>query len=240
LLDWLASELIDSGWSLKAMHRKIMLSKTYQLSSKHNSESAARDTGNAWYWRFDRRRLDAEALRDTLLTLGGSLDLSRPGPHPFPDPSKWRFTAHHQFNHASYPSNHRSVYLMVQRLHAHPYLSLFNGADPSLSTAIRDNSTIALQGLFLFNNELVHEQAAGLARRLIADEDDSATRLRRAFLMTYARPPTEAEQTRAFAFVEHYKQSLEQEAIAADRHEHGAWSALARTLMASNELMYVD
>src|SRR5690606_32645261 len=125
LLDWLARDFIASGWSMKEMHRKIMLSKTYQMSSELHDVGVQQDTGNKWYWRFERRRLDAEALRDTLLTLGGTLDLSRPGPHPFPEPSKWTFTAHHQFNPGSYPSNHRSVYLMTQRLHAHPYLSLF-------------------------------------------------------------------------------------------------------------------
>ena len=93
LLDWLAAEFIASGWSLKAMHRRIMLSKTYQLAAEANESDAAKDAGNTWYWRFDRRRLDAESLRDATLTLGGSLDLTRPGPHPFPEPAKWRFTA---------------------------------------------------------------------------------------------------------------------------------------------------
>src|SRR5690606_29977680 len=108
LLDWLANEFIASGWSMKEMHRKIMLSKTYQMSSEHDAASDEQDTGNRWYWRSDRRRLDAEALRDTLLTLGGTLDLARPGPPPFPEPSQWTFTAHHQLNPGSYPSNHRS------------------------------------------------------------------------------------------------------------------------------------
>jgi hypothetical protein len=240
LLDWLATEFIASGWSVKAMHRKLMLTKTYQLSSEASAASAERDTGNMWYWRFERRRLDAESLRDTLLTLGGSLDLTRPGAHPFPEPSKWRFTAHHQFNPASYPSNHRSVYLMVQRLHAHPYLSLFNGADPSLSTAIRDNSTVSLQSLFLLNNILVHEQSAGFAKRLLAEEADSADRVRRAFLLAYARPPHADEQDRATSFLAQYEAALEQEGVAASERSVEAWSALARSLLASNELMYVD
>ena len=84
LLDWLAADFLASGWSIKAMHRRIMLSETYQLASEHDSANAAIDTGNAWYWRFDRRPLDAEALRDSLLALGGNLELDRPGPHPFP------------------------------------------------------------------------------------------------------------------------------------------------------------
>ena len=84
LLEWLASEFVASGWSIKAMHRRIMLTETYQLASVNDSANAAIDTGNARYWRFDRRPLDAESLRDGLLALGGNLKLDRPGPHPFP------------------------------------------------------------------------------------------------------------------------------------------------------------
>lgn len=240
LLDWLAKEFIASGWSMKEMHRKIMLSKTYQMSSEHDDASDRQDTGNRWYWRFERRRLDAEALRDTLLTLGGTLDRTRPGPHPFPEPSKWTFTAHHQFNPGSYPSNHRSVYLMVQRLHAHPYLSLFNGADPSLSTAMRDSSALPQQGLFLFNSEMVHEQAAGFAQQLITTEPKVASRLRHAYLSVFARPPSASEQSQATEFLVRYEEALAAEGIAAETRELEAWSALARALLASNELMYVD
>ena len=240
LLDWLARDFIASGWSMKEMHRKIMLSKTYQMSSELHDTGVQQDTGNKWYWRFERRRLDAEALRDTLLTLGGTLDLSRPGPHPFPEPSKWTFTAHHQFNPGSYPSNHRSVYLMTQRLHAHPYLSLFNGADPSLSTAMRDSSALPQQGLFLFNNEMVHEQAEGFARRVIDAHPNNESRLRAAYLKTYGRPPATNEQARALEFLEQYEEALATEEVDPELREVVAWSALARTLMASNELMYVD
>ena len=225
---------------MKDMHRKIMLSKTYQMSSELHDVGVQQDTGNKWYWRSERRRLDAEALRDTLLTLGGTLDLSRPGPHPFPEPSKWTFTAHHQFNPGSYPSNHRSVYLMTQRLHAHPYLSLFNGADPSLSTAMRDSSALPQQGLFLFNNEMVHEQAEGFARRVIDAHPNNESRLRAAYLKTYGRPPSANEQARTLEFLEQYEKALATEKVDPALREVVAWSALARTLMASNELMYVD
>jgi hypothetical protein len=156
LLEWLASDFVASDWSIKAMHRRIMLSKTYQLASGHDSANAAIDTGNARYWRFDRRPLDAESLRDGLLALGGNLRLDRPGPHPFPSPETWSFTAHNQFK-ALYTSEHRSVYLMVQRLHPHPYLSLFNGPDTSVTTAMRDGSTVPLQALYLLNNPFLHD-----------------------------------------------------------------------------------
>jgi hypothetical protein len=240
LLDWLAKELIDSGWLMKTMHRRIMLSRTYQLSSEAEVGNIAKDAGNAWYWRFDRRRLDAEALRDATLALGGTLDLTRPGPHPFPEPKTWRFTAHKQFNQVCYPSDHRSVYLMVQRLHAHPYLSLFNGPDTSLSTPVRDASTVPLQALFLLNNELVHKESAAFAQALIEQQQDTAARLRQAYLCAFSRPPTEAEQAKSLAFLEQYDHALKEEGCAPERRELESWSALARTMMRSNEFFFVD
>jgi hypothetical protein len=240
LLDWLAQEFIDAGWSLKAMHRRIMLSRTYQLASEMDVANADKDGGNAWYWRFDRRRLDAEALRDTTLALGGSLDLTRPGPHPFPEPATWRFTAHKQFNQVCYPSNHRSVFLMVQRLHAHPYLSLFNGPDTSLSTPQRDNSTVPLQALFLLNNELVHKESTGFAQALIERERDPASRMQFAFLSAFGRLPSSGEQSRALTFVEQYEQSLAEEGCEVEMREVQSWAALARTMMRSNEFFFVD
>jgi len=243
LLEELAGEFIESGWSIKAMHRRIMLSKTYRLAAAHDptATAAAVDTGNAWYWRADRRQLDAEALRDTLLTLGGSLDPSRPGPHPFPPVEKWTYTAHHQFK-AVYPSNHRSVYLMVQRLHPHPYLSLFNGPDTSVTTATRDAFSVPLQALFLMNDPFVHEQAEGFARSVLSGAADDAERLDAAYLRALARRPADDERQRALEFLARYREAMAAEGASADDHDGAlaAWSALARALLASNEFHYVD
>jgi mono/diheme cytochrome c family protein len=240
LLDWLANALIESGWSIKSLHRSIMLSKTYQLSTDGDAKNFQVDSGNIHYWRFDRRRLDAESLRDTLLMLGGSLDLSRPGPHPFPEPSQWRYTAHHQFNDVCYPSDHRSVYLMVQRLHAHPYLSLFNGADPSLSTPIRDSSTVSMQALYLLNSTFVHQKANGFAGSLLSASSSSQDRIESAYLRVFGRRPTEDEVAKCTAFIDRYVQSLAAEGVPVDRREVEAWSSLVRALFASNEFFYVD
>ncbi len=239
LLDWLARQFLDSGWSVKAMHRTIMLSKTYQLASAGDTSNAEIDTGNLWYWRFDRRPLDAEALRDTLLDLAGRLDRSRPGPHPFPAATSWGFTAHHQFK-AVYASDHRSVYLMVQRLHPHPYLALFNGPDTSLSTAVRDDAFLPLQALFLMNSPFVHEQAGRFARSLIEREPDTPARLRLAYLCAYSRLPSEAEARRALDYLDRYENLLAKEGIPADRRALQSWSSLTCALLASNEFLCVD
>lgn len=240
LLDWLAGTFVESGWSLKSLHRTIMLSNTYQLSSEDDVNNLAVDEGNTLYWKFDRRRLDAEALRDSVMWLSGSLNLSRPGPHPFPEPSKWRYTAHHQFNDVCYPSDHRSVYLMVQRLHAHPYLSLFNGPDPSLSTSSRDASTVPLQALYLLNNEFMHLSAANVARNAVAETEDCGERLRLMYLRFYGRPPTDDEIERCKLYLTRYDQSLEQESLLEEQRELETWSSLARTMFASNQFFYVD
>jgi hypothetical protein len=239
LLEWLAAEFLRSGWSIKAMHRRIMLSQTYQLATEDDPANAAVDTGNVAYWRFDRRPLDAEALRDSLLLLGGNLQLDRPGPHPFPAVNTWRYTAHYQFK-ALYASEHRSVYLMVQRLHPHPYLALFNGPDTSVTTAVRDGSTVALQALYLLNNPFVHDQSRRFAGRLVAAESDPTARLDLAYLQAFGRPPLESERARSNAFLARYEQSLAAEGVPAEALSSEAWAALARVLLASNEFLYVD
>jgi hypothetical protein len=239
LLDWLAREFINSGWSVKAMHRSIMLSRTYQLAAAIDSVNDQVDTGDAWYWRSDRRPLDAETLRDTLLDLAGNLDRSRPGPHPFPAERSWHFTAHHQFS-AVYASRHRSVYLMVQRLHPHPYLSIFNGPDTSMSTAVRDGSAVPLQALFLLNSPFVHEQSIGWARKLIDDEPEPRARVRLVYLRAYSRPPAAAENERATDYLKQYEQALAAEGVANEHRAIESWSSLVRMILASNEFIYVE
>ncbi|MCI0464560.1 MAG: PSD1 and planctomycete cytochrome C domain-containing protein, partial [Gemmataceae bacterium] len=158
LLDFLAQRFIDSGWSVKQMHRLIMLSRVYQLASSDDEANLKADVGNDSLWRFPRHRLDAESIRDSLLMVSGTLDRSQGGPHPFPDQRTWDFTQHKPFK-AVYDTNRRSVYLMTQRIQRHPFLATFDGPDTNASTAVRTTSTTSLQALFLMNDPFVHEQA---------------------------------------------------------------------------------
>ncbi len=114
LLDYLADRFVADGWSVKAMHRMILLSRSYKLSSADDEHDRALDPNNESLWCFDRRRLDAEAIRDSLLAVSGALDRTMAGPHPFPPADTWNFTQHSPFQ-AVYETNHRSVYLMTQR-----------------------------------------------------------------------------------------------------------------------------
>ncbi len=239
LLDWLATQFIESGWSIKDMHRLIMSSATYQRASGDDAGNVERDSDNRLYWRFDRRRLDAESIRDSMLQLGGNLNLTRPGPHPFPEKNKWRFSAHHQFK-AVYPSKHRSVYLMVQRLHHHPFLATFNGPDTSATTPKRDTAIVPMQALFMSNSEFIEEQSRGLAKALITEERDTDRRIRLAYTTVFSREPTTSEISRTRNYLDRYQQLLATEGVAQDKRLHFAWSSYAKTMLTANEFIFVD
>src|SRR5262249_49363963 len=151
--------------------RLILLSQTYQLSSRPDEAGAIRDPANRWYRRYDRRRLDAEAIRDALLTVSGKLDRTPPGAHPFPPITQWKWTQHAPFKDV-YPSSHRSVSLMPQRFQRHPFLALFDGPDPNPPTPQRPSSPVPQQALFLMNSPFLAEQAGGFARRILTAATD--------------------------------------------------------------------
>jgi cytochrome c553 len=239
LLDWLARRLIDGDWSIKALHREIMASETYQLASSGHAENASRDPDNRFYWRFDRRRLDAEAIRDAILAVSGTLDTNRPGTQPFPPVSKWHWTQHSPFK-ASYPSNHRSVYLMTQRIQRHPYLALFDGPDTNMSTDIRTSATVPSQALFLMNNPFVSEQAVALADRLIAFSPEVNKRIELAGRLCWSRELAQTEVETATQDLAEVRAELERTGTPAAQLEREVWTIYARVLLASNELVYVD
>ena len=241
LLDWLAAYFVESGWSIKAMHRLIVSSKTYQLASVLDSKlgSELHDPSNHWYWRFDRQRLDAESIRDAMLTVGGNLDSARPGPHPFPPVADWRWTQHQPFKDV-YPSSHRSVYLMTQRLQRHPFLAIFDGPDTNTTTDHRGSSTVPSQALFMMNNPFVAEQARGLASRLIAHSLDPVLRLRFAYDLAWGRPPSPEEERESLDYLERYRHELIRTGVAAADCDRECWTSLAKVLLSANEFVYVD
>ncbi len=230
LLDYLAARFIDSGWSVKAMHRLIMLSDAYQRGSGNDTGNAQADPDNALLWRFPRRRLSAEEIRDAMLAVSGDLDPSPGGPHPFPDVKTWGFTQHAPFA-AVYDHKRRSVYLMTQRIKRHPFLALFDGADTSSSTGVRYTTTVPTQALFFLNDPFVHARSASLAVRLLKMPDDRA-RLDRAARLLYSRSPTSRESETAARFLAKY--------AAEKTNAATAWAAWLRVMLCSNEFIYVD
>jgi hypothetical protein len=199
----------------------------------------ARDPGNTWLSGFPRNRLDAEAIRDTLLVLGGDLDPAPGGAHPFPGQADWNFTQHNPFK-AVYDSKHRSVYLMTQRIQRHPYLAIFDGADPSASTAYRTTSTTPLQALFLLNDPFVHEQSQAFAARIAKVAHDDETRLMFAYEAALGRPADRDELDRGLAFLAKAREKLSESGKPGEQVAAEAWQAMVRALFRLNEFVYVD
>lgn len=232
LLDWLATEFVRRGWSLKELHRLIVTSRSYRLSSADHDTNLAADPDNRAYWRFPRQRLDAESLRDTLLLLGGTLDFSpQTEPYPIPPSRDWKYTQHHPFK-ADYPTNKRSVYQMSKRLTADPYPLTFDGPDPNACTATRDRSVTSLQALYFFNDPLVHGAAEGFARGLVASETEDGSRLERAFLCSLARKPDVEERG---LFLGHLAEARKETG-----NDEAAWASVTRSIFRMNEFLYLD
>ena len=231
LLDWLAARFLEGGGSIKALHRTILLSRTYRLAAADLPDHARADPSNELYGRFERRRLDAEAIRDAMLSASGAIDLEPSGAHPFPPQKQWGFSASRPFQ-AAYPTRKRSVYLVVGRIRNHPFLETFDGADPNLSTAERLPAASPLQALFLMNNAFVTEQSEKLAARVRSDRADLEGRVERAHALAFGRLPTSEERRRAEAFLGR--------AAAAAGAEGPAWASYARVLLSSNEFIFTD
>ena len=235
LLDWLAARFRKSDGSTKSLHRLIVLSRTYRQSATRSMASLERDPSNELLSAFPRRRLDAEAMRDTLLLLGSSLDLSPAGAHPFPPEHEWKFTQHNPFR-ALYETSHRSVFLMTQRIQRHPFLATFDGADPSASTPSRLTSTTPVQALFLINDPLVHTQAARFGNRVFRSGGSPSQRIDLAYRMALGRPAAPEEVRLALRFLE-----AAAAAESGSETDHAAaWESLARTLFRLNEFVYLD
>lgn len=196
LLDYLAVQFMRDGndypaWSTKRMIRMIVLSHAYRLSSEADARASAVDPENRLLWRMNRRRLEAECLRDAVLSASGRLDLSAGGPTIKPGTSS-------EYGYA-FEESRRSVYLPVFRNRLPEFFEAFDFADPNLVVGRRNVSTVATQSLFLLNSPLMMEQARAAAERLVGETTDIAARLDRAFGLTLGRLPTDAERQTALA-----------------------------------------
>jgi hypothetical protein len=174
-----------------------------------------------------------------MLAISGALDRSRGGPHPFPDQTTWEFSEHNPFK-AVYDTKHRSVYLMTQRFQKHPFLALFDGADPNASTASRITSTTALQALFLLNDPFVHQQAKGLTARLLSDRADDAGRIERAYQLALGRPASAEEQSAAIDYLRQVRVKLQATGAPIDQLTAQTWQSFVRALFLTNEFIYVE
>ena len=242
LLDYLASRFIESGWSLKALHKEIILTRAYATASGDHEGNAVKDSKNESYWRFDRRRLSAEELRDSILQVTGQLDPTPGGPHPFGPRGGYVLTQHNPFvaDFEKFGTNKRSVYLLQQRFRANPYFDLFDGADANASTAARVSNNTALQALYMMNDSFVESQATALAARVAVAEVTVPGRIRLAHRLVYGRAPTPAEAQLAAEFLSSYRRPANAPELSAEERSRSAWTSFMRVLLSSNEFFYVD
>lgn len=233
LLDWLAVEFVRSGWSMKALHRQIMLSSTYQMSTQYDARAAAADPENLLYWRFERRRLEAEEVRDALLAVSGRLDRSLGG-----TTASFRereYVTGTGSRVTTFTTPRRSVYLPILRSAVYEVLQAFDFTDPSASEGNRATTTVAPQALFMMNGGPVAENAAALAKTLLTRSDlDDRARVGEAFAAILNRPATKPEIARSLQLVAEIEKQTEIDA------KQAAWTSLCRVLFASNEFIYVE
>ena len=241
LLDHLASRFVGDGWSIKAMHRRIMLSRTYQLAAAEDSRAASVDPANELQWRHDRRRLSAEEIRDAMLAVADTLDRTPGGAFPLPPESEFRYTQHVQFvAPESFDTRRRTVYQIQQRLRRRRILEVFDGADPNATTPDRPLSTTAIQALYLMNDPFVHDRAGELAGRVEAASADEGGRIGLAYRLAFGRPATLDEVEAGRAFLTDARPALAEAGVSDDRLPRAALEGLVRVLFASNEFLFVD
>ena len=225
LIDYLARQLIECGWSLKAMHRLIVTSATYRQSSRFNSEQASIDAGNRYLWRKTPRRLEAETIRDALLAISGELNptMYGPGYHDFRT-----FVFNSQFYEMLDPVgptfHRRSVYRTWVRSGRNQFLDVFDCPDPSSKAPNRATTTTPLQALSMLNNTFVLRMADQFADRIEASTGSGEDlQTSEAYRLAFGRQPSESESKAIAAFV----------------RQHGL-AALCRVIFNSNEFLYVD
>ena len=221
LLDHLASRFMQSGWSLKAMHRLLVLSSTYR------QQAVPSDNTNLFIGHI-RRRLTAEEIRDSLLAATGELDMVPGEGHPFPPESSWSFTQHGPFA-ADYPTNKRAVFQMQKRNRRDRFLALFDGADPNATTASREATTVPTQALYFLNDPFIRARVAGLEKKLATQPDDGS-RLDLACQLLYGRNASENDTQDLAEFLAAYPPMAKTQ----------AWRGWLAVMLAANEVLYVD
>jgi hypothetical protein len=253
LLDWLASELVAGGWRLKPIQRLIVTSATFRQSSKSDRKLADDDPENMLFGRVDRRRLDAEGIRDAMLGVSGELNPKMGGPGVLAPLEKevkdlifteaevvdlWpvdRNAAEHA---------RRALYLFRKRNVRYPLFDAFDAPDTQSACPRRATSTHALQALTLLNSEFAAARAKALAER-VAREGGSGfdQRIVRTYQLVFAREPKPSETKRAKVFLENQAVRIQKEkgaaAGGASSSEAGAWADFALALLNSNEFLYV-
>ena len=259
LLDWLARHFIDRGWSIKDLHRQIMTSATYQQASCGDPERLAVDPGNRWLWRYQPRRLDYEAIRDSMLAVSGQLDATRGGPAvSLQPPPKKPPKGLQNSNPWQFVPNRRTVYAVVRRDELLPVMRTFDFPAPDETIGKRHITTVPTQGLYYLNSDFVMDQATALAEIILAQVRDSgnageAERVRMLFQRCFQRDPSGEELSACLEFVaqqvsprngsserERVQKKEKGKAEEVNTSSFGPWERLAQVLLMSNEFNFVE
>ncbi len=232
LFDYLAIRFIDHGWSIKQAIREMVLSRAYQQSDAGNATAYELDPDNRLLWRFARRRLEAEPIRDALLSVAGQLDRDRPYGSASLKLVNIELGSSAKNLALDDSPRHRAAYLPMLRGNVPEMLSLFDMADPSLVMGRRDVTSVATQSLYLMNGKFVIELAQRFAQRVLEQSPDDAARVDAAFEIAFARQPSSAERHAVVEFVR-------AEQANANRSELDAWTGVCQALCGSAEFMYV-
>jgi hypothetical protein len=228
LLDYLAGSFMDNGWSMKALHRLILASETYQMSAAASKETRDTDPGNRLFTRFPRTRMSIEQIRDSLLALDGSLDETMGGTLLVNSAGKRQKVDADEVRR-------RTLYLPVRRGSIPPLLSTFDFGDATTPGESRGRTNVAPQALFLRNSRFVVERARGIAKRLLDDTGlTDAQRIERLYLLTLTRTPTAAESDEALSYIATLGKRL-----GADSRLT-AWQSYCHILVSSNEFVYLN
>ncbi len=249
LLDWLAGEWVAQGWSVKKLHRLILLSAVYQTSTTADELALKSDPNNRLLGRTTRKRLDAESVRDSLLAVSGRLDRTVGGD----DSGELLFKEAENISAGIRPNRiqtdhpvfttsiKRSLYLPVVRNAVPDVLALFDGADPNGVTAVRNDTTVASQALFLLNHAFVREQSRHFATRLLAEPDKTdAGRVGSAYRLALGREPLAAEVWQVTDFLAGHQKHATAQRRQAGEARLDAWQSFCQTLFCRNEFLYVD
>ncbi|WP_047817334.1 PSD1 and planctomycete cytochrome C domain-containing protein [Rhodopirellula islandica] len=234
LLDHLAIEFARD-WSVKSMIRTLVLSRTYQMSSRMNETNYEVDPDNRLLWRASPRQLDAESMRDAVLAIGGGLNLERPVGSPIARYGNNRIGRTLDASLLDGLNDRRSVYLPIVRDAVPRSLALFDFADPSLSNAKRDVSNVPTQALYLMNDEFVLQNAEGLGRRLLKEHKNVRDSVSAAFLATYGRPATDSEIRSCVNFFQEFMGPARSKSNRFVQTQQLAMTAFCQALIASAE-----
>jgi hypothetical protein len=236
LLDHLATRFIAEGWSVKKLIREIVLSRTYRLSSDHHPLAEELDPANRLHWRMNRRRLDSDAIVDSLLQLSGVLETSPPPARVPPTPQDDRMKSFPVREWRTPTANHRTVYQPIFRDYVPADWSVFDFPDPELVVGRRNVTTVPTQALFMINSPAAIEAARRIGERVTREVgDDAAKRVSRAYQIILSRLPTQEEVSEGIEFVQQFPLPNKRQN---DSHP-AAWAAFCQSLLASGEFRYL-